>query len=67
MATLFDIYAEMRKMGRDAGSQRAWAAKHDVSPQYISDVLNGRKPPGPKILKPLGYRAITVYERIVEE
>jgi hypothetical protein len=63
MASLVDIYAKLRTLCRDAGGQAAWGKKAGVSPAYISDVLNGRKPPGPKILAAVGYRAVTIYER----
>jgi len=35
---------------------RAW----QLSPAYISDVLGGRKAPGPAILRKLRLRAVTV-------
>lgn len=35
-------------------NQAAWAREHKLSPAYVSDVLNGRRDPGNKILKPLG-------------
>lgn len=36
-------------------SLRAAAKRWKISPAYLSDVLNGRRNPGPAILKPLGY------------
>lgn len=35
-------------------SQKAWAEKHGISPQYVNDVLNGRRLPGDKITQALG-------------
>ena len=32
------------------GNQRRWALDHDISPQYVSDVLTGRREPGDSIL-----------------
>lgn len=37
-----------------AGSMRTLAAEWGMSPSYLSDFLNGRRGPGPQILKPLG-------------
>ena len=67
MASLVDIYAKLRTLCRDAGGQAAWSKKAGVSPAYISEVLNGRKPLGPKILAAVGYRAVTTYERDGDE
>ena len=43
------------------GSQRAWAIKHGISPQFLSEVLNGRKEPSPAVLEPLGMRREVYY------
>ena len=45
-----------------AGSQQAWARRHGVSPQYVGDVLIGRREPGDKILDGLQIRKIVTYE-----
>ena len=37
-----------------AGGVRALGRQWGVSPVYISDLLNGRRGPGPSLLKPLG-------------
>lgn len=63
MASLLDIYAEIRKSCADAGGQTAWAKAHGVSVGYVNDVLNGRTDPGPKILSALGYRRVITYQR----
>ena len=44
-----------------AGSLREWARRHKLSPSYVSMVLGGKRPPGPLILEPLGYRKVVVY------
>lgn len=50
-----DINAVSRLLLKEvAGDQRAWARKHGISPQYVSDVLNGRRLPGDKITRALG-------------
>jgi hypothetical protein len=45
------------------GSLREAARQWKVSPAYLSDVLNGRRAPGPAVLKPLGYerRVVVTY------
>lgn len=44
------------------GSQKNAAAALGMSAQYLSDVLRGRRTPGPKILKALGLTAVTEYK-----
>ena len=43
------------------GSQKALAAKLDVSETYLSDVLRGRRAAGNKILARYSLRAVTSY------
>lgn len=56
-----DILAQLAKSIATAGSQAKWCAEQGVSPAYVSDVLNGRRDPGKKILDALGYDAVTCY------
>lgn len=49
------------------GSQKALAAKLDVSEAYLSDVLRGRRSAGSKILSRYRLRAITSYVRAEKE
>ena len=49
-----DVRDELRKACEEAGSQSAWAKKHGVGCSYVSDVLTGRRGPGPAILAALG-------------
>lgn len=44
-----------------AGSQKALAAKLDVSETYLSDVLNNRREPSRKILSRYKMRAVVSY------
>jgi hypothetical protein len=41
-----------------AGSQRAWATKHKISPAHVNDVLQGHRGPGPTILEALGLKRV---------
>jgi hypothetical protein len=44
----------IRQKVTQAGSMRGLAGEWDVTPSYISDLLNGRRAPGVKILGRLG-------------
>jgi hypothetical protein len=48
-----DVLEILRRACADAGSLRKWASANDCSAAYVSDVLAGRRDPGPKILKAL--------------
>lgn len=56
---------EVRKMIRsraeDIGTMRALARAWKVSPAYLSDVINGNREPGPRILRALGLRKSVIY------
>jgi hypothetical protein len=41
-----------------AGGQRAWAARHGLSQAYVGKVINGRRPPGVRLLAALGLREL---------
>jgi hypothetical protein len=59
--TLAEVMALVRKA---AGANRAaWARRHMISASYLSDVLNGHRPPGDAILKALGLERVTAYRR----
>lgn len=36
-------------------SQRGWAKKHKFSPQYVNQVINGKKPMSLRMAKIIGY------------
>lgn len=46
-----------------AGSQKAFAVTAGISEQYLSDVLNGRREIGDKLLKWFGMERIVFYRR----
>lgn len=63
-----DVIDEIRKTVKAYGSMRALAREWQVTPSYISDLLKGRRVPGPKILSQLGLRAVrqpTIYVRVM--
>ena len=52
--TSAQIRKRLRALAAARGSQRALAATMSVTPSYLSDVLAGRREPGPAILTYLG-------------
>jgi hypothetical protein len=59
--TLDDVIALLKKRCEEAGSQRAFAANNEISPQYITDVLRGKREPGAMILEALGLEKVVFY------
>ena len=41
----------------------SYARQLNVSPSYLGDVMNGKRPPGRKILDGAGFERITEYRR----
>ncbi len=58
-----DLVELLRQRAKRAGSQQALAEALGVTPAYLSDVLGGRREPGPKILEVLRLRRQVVYVR----
>lgn len=54
----------LKQEARNAGSQKILAMKWGVSQQQLSDVIKGRRMPGPKLLKMLGYEAEMMYKKV---
>lgn len=68
--TLLDVTEVRELLAKDVAqfdSQGLWCVKNQVSTAYLSDVLNGRREPGKKILEVLGMEAITVYRKKSKE
>lgn len=53
----------LRQMCRKAGSQKSWAEANELSEVHVSDVLNGRRDPGDKVLNALGCEKVVSYRR----
>jgi hypothetical protein len=51
--TLDELLIVLRE--RTNGSVHGWAKRHGLPPSYAADVLARRKPPGPRILRALGF------------
>jgi hypothetical protein len=43
-------------------NRAAWARSRGVSPQYVNDILAGRRPPGDSVLEALGVERVTTYQ-----
>ncbi|NGZ03330.1 MAG: hypothetical protein CV090_09800 [Nitrospira sp. WS238] len=61
---LDQVLAMIREECAQAGSQYQWATKHKLSPAYVSDVIKGRRNPGPAVLKALKLEAVTQYREV---
>jgi hypothetical protein len=61
--TAEEVRTMLRDACRKAGTSAAWAAKHGISQAYVSDAMNGRRDPGPAILKALGLTSETQYRK----
>ena len=53
----------LRKACAEHGSIRAWARENKLSPMYVSDVLRGKRDPGPGLCAALGLERQLVVER----
>lgn len=60
--TLDEVYGVLDGAIEDAGSRRAFAGLHNITPAYLNEVANRDKPPGPAILDALGLEKIVSYE-----
>ena len=57
-ADLVDI---LRVRCREAGSQKAWAKKHGLSPAYVNDVLQGRREISDNFATMLGFERRVIF------
>ena len=56
----------LRKQAAAYDTDTQYARLLGVSPQYLCDILAGRREPGRKILEPLGYQRVVEYRRVSE-
>jgi len=54
---------EILKRRLDGMTQAALAEELGIKPAYLSDILNFRRDPGPKVLRALGLTKIVTYQR----
>ncbi len=56
-----EVLARLRRQVEQAGTQKAWATSAGVTPQYIHDVLRGRRGLGAPVLAALGIERVVRY------
>jgi transcriptional regulator with XRE-family HTH domain len=56
-----DVINLLKKQVGIDGSQEQVAFSLGVSPQYLSDVLNGRREPGKKIYEAMGLERVVMF------
>lgn len=54
-----EVLADLRREVAEAGSVAAWCRTHDFTPQFIGDVLHGRRNITENLGKALGYHKVT--------
>lgn len=63
-ATKEEVLAQLRFNVAVFRSQKKCAAALGCSPQYLGDILAGRREPVREVLNRLGFRKVTLYERL---
>lgn len=53
-----ELISHIAARANQAGGVRALARDWGISPAMISDVINGRRGPGPKVLKAFGLKRV---------
>lgn len=61
LSTLWNFRQNLKYIIEQEGSQKDYAQKVGVSEQYLSDVINGKRRPGKKLLVGMGWERITLY------
>ena len=61
--TIEAFLRRLRMVVKRYGSQLKAARALGVSPAYLNDVLQRRREPGPKLLRPMGIRSRVEYEQ----
>ena len=59
-----EVRSLIRAKVKELGSQIAFARLANVSPQYLTDVLKGRRSAGARVLKALGYELVREHRAI---
>lgn len=56
-----DLIDILRVRCREHGSQKAWAAHHNVSPAYVNDVMQGRREISDNFAALLGFERRVIF------
>lgn len=59
-----DLVEELRLLADSMSSHKALATKIGISPQYLLDILKGKRDPGTKVCIFLGVTPVLVYKEI---
>jgi hypothetical protein len=59
-----DVIAKLKKMTSTRGSKSGLAVDLGISPQFLGDVLAGRREPGTKLLSAMGLEKVIFYSKI---
>lgn len=51
-------------VAKEGPTAKEFAAKKGISAAYLSDVIRGKRDPGPAILKIMQYKRVTFYEHV---
>lgn len=63
MPTVLSTEQFIDHLRKIAKPQKVWANAHNISESYFSDVLNGRRDPGDKILDAIGFEKVVTYRK----
>ena len=61
LITLEEVRDDLRFMANDMSTHAALAKKIGISPAYLCDILEGRRNPGPKVLRFMKLKKIVGY------
>ena len=62
--TLEGLQEEIRLLADSMSTHKAFAEKMGISPQYLHDILRGKRLPGKKVLLFLDVKAVLVYQEV---
>jgi Helix-turn-helix. len=62
--TLIDLVSNLQALTYGMGSQKDLAKDIGISPQYLHDILTGRREPGEKVCEYLGVERTVIYKVI---
>lgn len=60
-----EVRARLKAMAAQLGSQKALAARAEISDAYLSDVINGRRDPTDAVCRVVGLKRKVVYEEMM--
>jgi transcriptional regulator with XRE-family HTH domain len=63
LITYHELMDNIAAAVREQPTQKDYAAKFGMSAQYLSDVLNGKRQPGEKVLDSVGYERVIMYRK----